>query len=116
MATIAEAVFRTQKDVLKLTIGDDDAELTINMLPPTKEMYEDMATLCGIVARVASGESDEVNLHELLGVVAHAMSNNTSLTRITGDYLESIGFDMVDVLEFASAFTYFVSELAKSKN
>lgn len=116
MATIAETRFKTRKDVLKLTIGEGDGELTVNMLPPTKEMYEDMAALCGIVARVASGEEECADIHELLCVVGNAMSNNTSLKRITGDYLESIGFDMVDVLEFASAFTYFVSELAKSKN
>ena len=116
MATIAETRFKTKKDVLKLTIGEGDGELTISMLPPTKEMYEDMAALCGVVARVASGEEESADLKDMLCVVGNAMSNNTALRRITGDHLESIGFDMVDVLEFASAFTYFVSELAKPKN
>ena len=116
MATIAEARLKTRKDVLKLTIGVGDEELTVSILPPTKAMYEDMTALCGVLARVASGEDECADLGDLLSVVANVMSNNTSLTRVSAERLEAEGFDVVDVLEFANAFACFVKELAKPKN
>ena len=44
------------------------------------------------------------------------MSHNTDVRVITGDYLESIGFDLSDVGDFIGLYTYFVSELVDSKN
>ena len=44
------------------------------------------------------------------------MSNNTSLKKITADDLEALGFDTIDVLEFANMFFQFVAKLVQAKN
>ena len=49
MATIAEATFKAIHDVAKLEVGSGDGKFEIKMLPPTKDMYDDMVTLGGIV-------------------------------------------------------------------
>lgn len=116
MATIAEASFKAVHDVLKLDVGSGDGKFTVKVLPPTKDMHDDMMALAGVIDRVLGGEEQAAGLDDILCVVANVLSNNTSLKRVTGDDLESIGFDMIDVVEFASVYFQFVAELVKSKN
>ena len=116
MATIAEATFKAIHDVAKLEVGSGDGKFEIKMLPPTKDMYDDMVTLGGIVENAVESGSQAIELHDLLGVVANVMSNNPSLKKITADDLEALGFDTIDVLEFANMFFQFVAKLVQAKN
>lgn len=116
MATIAEATFKAVHDVAKIEIGEGAGAFTINMLPPTKDMFDDMVALMDVIDRVQKPDGQPCELHDLLSVIANVMSNNTSLRQITADELETIGFDVIDVFEFSNVFFQFVAKLAKSKN
>lgn len=119
MATVAEACFKTcQKDVVVIALGAGDKELTIKMLPPTKEIHDDLMNLSERLDLIAGGEIalDGIDMRTYLEVAANAMSNNTDLRVVTADYLESIDFEMIDILEFIGLYLYFLSELVKPKN
>ena len=109
---------KRRKDVLVVTLGTEEDSFELRILPPTKGVHDGLVAVAGYVADAARGNaaSSDLDLGRCLDLVAAAMSHNTDVRVITGDYLESIGFDLSDVGDFIGLYTYFVSELVDSKN
>ena len=103
---------KRRKDVLVVTLGTEEDSFELRILPPTKGVHDGLVAVAGYVADAAMGKAASSDLD----LVAAAMSHNTDVRVITGDYLESIGFDLSDVGDFIGLYTYFVSELVDSKN
>ena len=119
MATVADVAFKTKrKDVLQMRLGDGDGAVTIRMLPPTKDIHDDMTKVGEIIDGAMDGTIDrnEIDDAALLEVVANAMSNNTDLTRITPENLENEGFEMSDVADFVTLYRIFLVKLVEAKN
>ena len=109
---------KRRKDVLVVTLGTEEDNFELRILPPTKGVHEGLVAVAGYVADAAMGKaaSSDLDIGGCLDLVAAAMSNNTSLHVVTAEYLESIGFDLSDIGDFIGLYTYFVSELVDSKN
>lgn len=119
MATVAQASFKTRpKDVMMITIGSGDDQITVSVLPPSKEIHDDLVKLAVIVDQSINGTIDygSIDMNDCLAVVGCALSHNTQLRKIDAEYLTRIGFDMSDISEFVNCLLLFLSELAKSKN
>lgn len=119
MATLATARFRTApKDVMRIALGSGVDEVAVDVLPPTKEIHEDMLALAAIVDDAVDGTLDRstLDMTECLSVVGNALSRNTDLRHISAEYLEGIGFDMEDIADFLGLYLFFVKALTESKN
>ena len=103
---------------LKRALGAVDDGFELSIRPPTKRVHDELAAVAGTFDDLAAGklEAEDVDLGKMLATVACAMSNNSQGREVTPGFLESIGFDLVDVGEFIGCYIVFMSELVEAKN
>lgn len=109
---------KRKKDVLVISIGDEDNEVELSVLPPTKAIMDGMIEVAGAVESAAKGTLDyeAFDLGKTLFLVAEAMSHNTGMRSVTAEDLEAMGFDLSDVADFLGTYMFFLSKLAEGKN
>ena len=103
---------KTKKNYLKITLPDE-AETSLSVLQPTKELFHKMVAMSEEVGSISGSDLDA--LDEVYGVCAELMSRNKEGLVVSKSNLEHI-LDFEDVVTFLRAYSAFVGALVHGKN
>lgn len=105
--------FRKQKkNYLKVTLPDE-AETSLSVLQPTKELFHKMVSMSEEVAGISGSDLDA--LDEVYGVCAELMSRNKEGLVVSKSNLER-SLDFEDIVTFLRAYGAFVGAMVHGKN
>lgn len=105
-----------RKDAILWRIGPESEPLELHVLPPTKEVHDALTEMADIVDKAIGGVPDERSLMDFYPAVARLLSNNRERREVTVEYLDSIGFDLMDLSVVVSDYILFLDALSKAKN
>jgi len=105
-----------KKDFIRIVLPDENKTI-IKVLPPSKQLYEDVSIVKERLQQLLDADPDDLNNEDIVGdiyeIVAKCMSRNSENIIITKQKLEDI-LDFYDVWKFLDMY---VKELInKQKN
>lgn len=88
--------------------ADDGSIVSLHILPATLLHIHELMDIMDFIDKRTEGSEEPFAIDQLYALTADVMSNNMELKAVTVDWLNAIGFSVMDVAQFASAMTEFM--------